>query len=148
MLLEQGRADKRQLAQAGHGVIHMHVQLFAHVSHADKGRKAAAEQADGQAGGVLVGVQPDHQQAKQGRPQRAGHCAGRKSQPGVAGVKAHGKAHHGGHQHHAFGAQVDHTDFFIDQQTQTGQRQRRAGRQGGCDQQGKFIHAPTFLRMR
>ena len=104
VLLEQSRADKRQLAQAGHGVIHMHVQLFAHVSHADKGRKAAAEQADGQAGGVLVGVEPDHQQAKQGRTQRAGDRAGRKRQPGVAGVKAHGKAHHGGHQHHAFGA--------------------------------------------
>ena len=141
-------ADKGQITQARHGMCHLGFELFAHIGHAHKGRKSAAKQADGQAGGVLVGVEPNHQNPKQRRRRRARQGARPKGQPGVAGMKSHRKTHHRSNQHHAFGAQVDDADFFIDQQAQTGQRQRGTRRQSGGNEQGKFVHARALRPMR
>jgi hypothetical protein len=105
-----------------------------------EGRKAGAEQAERQAGGVLVGVQPDHQHAEQRRQQRAGAHAGGKAQPVAPGVDHGGKAGDGGAQHHALGAQVDDAGLLVDQQPERGQRQHGAGIERRGDEQCVGFH--------
>ena len=78
-----------------------------------------------------------------GGQQRAGAHAGGKAQPVVAGVHHGGKAGNGRAQHHAFGAQVHHPGFFIDEQAQRGNGQHRAGVQRGRDQECIRFHQAT-----
>jgi hypothetical protein len=105
-----------------------------------KAEKPDAEQAQGQPGGVLVGVEPDHQQAKHGGQQRTGAHAGGKAEPVVAGVHHGGEAGHGRAQHHALGAQVDDAGLLVDQQAQRRDGQHGAGVQRGGQQQGIGFH--------
>ena len=127
VLLKKRRPHKRQVPQQRQAVHAAPFQGFADVAHTHKGRKAAAKQADRQARGVLVGVEPDHECAKQACSDCACRCCRCKSDSSATTVKSGGKTDHGGNQHHALSAQIYHANFFIDQQSQPGQRQRRAG---------------------
>ena len=114
VLAKQRRPQERHIAQQRNGVFGQLRQFGLHVVDADKGRKADAKQTQRQAGGVLVGAQPNHQQAKNAGQQRPGGHARRKTQPRVAGVYHRGKASNGGAEHQALRAQIDHTGLFVD----------------------------------
>ena len=80
-------------------------------------RKARPEQRQCEAGGVLIGVQPDHQQPEQPgqRPPRPSRLKPSQSLPGMH----HGcKSRDGRTKHHPLGAEVDDAGLFVHQQTQ------------------------------
>ena len=124
-------------------MLHTLGQFLLHIANAGKGRETHAEQAQGQAGGVLVGAQPDHQQPKHRGQQSACAHARSKAQPVVAGVHHGREPGNGRAQHHALGAQVDHPGFFIDEQAQGRNRQHGASVQGGRDQECIGFHQAT-----
>src|SRR3989344_4593794 len=77
--------------------------------------------------------------------QRAGTRRRGKADDVAARVHAGRVARDGGHQHHAFGAQVEHAGAFVDEQPQGGERHHRAGVEGGRDQQGQGFGRDHFL---
>ena len=127
VLPEQRRADEGKVGQQRHCEGAALAELLADEADADEGREAVAEQAQRQPGGVLVGVEPDHQRAEGRGQQAAGQRAGGEGQRVAAGGEGGGKAGDRGHQHHALGAQVEDAGAFVEQQAQAGQRQRGAG---------------------
>jgi hypothetical protein len=81
------------------------------------------------------------------RPKAAASAARRRpgpeGQPVVAGVHGGGEAGDRGHQHHAFGTQVDDAGTFVDQQAQPRQGQHGAGVEGGGQEQSKTFHGAS-----
>ena len=103
MVLEQSRTEPRNIGQIRHFKLNALRQLGLHIACAHKGREAAAKQAECQARGVLVGVHPDHQHAKQRSHQSTCAHARQKAQRVAARGGHGGKACNGGAQHHALG---------------------------------------------
>ena len=101
---------------------------------------------------MLVGVEPDHQDAKNYRHQATRQRPGQETGDIASGVHHSGKTGQGGAQHHALGAQVDDAGTLVDQQAQGGQAQHCSGIERGCNQQrirlqGYRVHqwAPAAL---
>src|SRR5689334_357250 len=53
-----------------------------------------------------------------------------------------------GHQHDAFGTEVDDAGALVDQQAEAGDREHGSGVQRRTQQQGNFVHATTLARKR
>ena len=131
MVAEQGRAHQRNVAQQWNGKLGPFGQLGLHVRDAAEGRETNTKQAQRQTGGVLVGVEPDHQHPKNGGQQGPGTRTCRKPHPVVAGVDHRCKPGNRGAQHHAFRPQIHDAGFFVDQQAQG-----RDGQHGARVQRG------------
>ena len=147
MLTEQCDADKRNIGQQGHGELRI-LQAVADIAHADVSRRAAAEQRKRQPRRVLVGAEPDGEQREETREQHAGQCAGDETHRDAAAVHRGSEADDGRHQHHAFRAEIDHAGFFVDQQAQRCQHQRRAcvDRRGDQRSEGFHVFLQTGLK--
>ena len=140
MLAEQRRPDERQVGEAGNAEARLLAELFLGVADADERRQAGAEQAEGQAGRVLIGVEPDHEDPERGREQCAGDRAGAEGEPVVARVDSGREASDRSDQHHPFGAQVDDPGALVDEQAQRGEREHGAGVERRCDEERELIH--------
>ncbi|MCY1532591.1 hypothetical protein D9M68_678740 [compost metagenome] len=148
VVAEQRRPQQRDVAQHGNVELHLLGQLFLHIAGARKGREARAEQRQRQPGGVLVGVEPDHQAAEDSRQQGARRHARGKTGQRAAGVHHGGKTGQGGTQHHALGAQVDDAGLFVDEQAQRSDGQHGAGLERGGEEQSKGFHGHFFQTRR
>ncbi len=140
MLAEERRADERQVGEAGDREVVLLAELLLRVADADEGREAGAEQAEREAGRVLVGVEPDHQHAEGGGEQRAGDRAGAEGEPVVAGVEGGREAGDRGDQHHALGAEVDDAGALVDQEAERGEGEHRARVERGGDEERELVH--------
>ena len=140
MLAEQRRADERQVAEARDVERVLLAELFLRVADADERREAGAEEAERQAGRVLVGVEPDDEDAERRREHRAGDRAGAEREPVVAGVDGGREAGDRGDQHHALGAEVDDAGALVDQQAERGEREHGARVERGRDEERELLH--------
>ena len=102
---EQGRADERNRLQP-RDAVRLRRQRHADKALAHEGRQPGAEDRQGEARGDLIGDQHQRQPGKQRSHHHAGNRAGRKTQQRNLRLVADHEASHGGHQHHALGAQV------------------------------------------
>ena len=140
MLLEKCRADERNVGEPWNSKVGAFGQFFLHVGHARERRKSGTEQRQREPGGVLIGVEPDHQ-----HPEQCGkRCPRRRARDEAhriaAGVHHGGKASDSRAQHHALRAQVHDAGFFVDEQPERGDGEHRASVQCGSEEQGNFVH--------
>jgi len=140
VLAEERGADEGEVAQAGDPGDRRPLEVLPHVAAAHECGEAGAEEGEGEPGGVLVGVEPEGEppedrgrRCPRRRPRREAH-------PVAAAVEGGRETGDGGDGHHPLGSQVDHPGPLVHEQSQPGQRQRRAGRQGGGDEERDLVH--------
>ena len=140
MLPEERRADEGKVAEDREAVGGPFGELLLGVLSPDEGREAAAEEAEGEAGRVLVRVEPDDHGSEAERHEGARGRAGDEGQPVASRLHAGGEARDGGDEHHALGAKVHDARALVDQQAQRGQREGGAGVEGGGDDDSELVH--------
>ena len=113
MVAKQRRPEQGNVRQPRHRKGGARPHLGLHISRTHKGRKPRAKQRECQPCGVLVGVEPDHQQPKNSRQNGPRPDAGGKTKPVVTGVHHGSKTGNGGAQHDALGPQVDEPTFSL-----------------------------------
>jgi hypothetical protein len=140
MLAKQRRADERNVAEDGDVEVVLLAELFLRVADADERREAGAEQAEREAGRVLVGVEPDHEDAERRREHGAGERAGAEGEPVAAGVDGRGEAGDAGDQHDPFGAEVDDAGALVDEQAEGGEGEHGARVERRRDEECELVH--------
>jgi hypothetical protein len=148
MVAEHRRTDERDVRQSGDRELRPLAYALLRVADADEGREAGAEQAQRQAGRVLVGVEPDHQHAEGTGHQGAGAHAGDEGQHIGAGVHCGREARDGGHQQHPLGTQVDDAGALVDEKGEARDGEHGTGVERGRQQQRHFIHAVALRPTR
>jgi hypothetical protein len=137
---EQRRTHERDVAEQRHAERRSLVEFGLCEVDAHEGREARSKQAQSETCGVLIGVQPDHEQPKHTRQKGTGKRPRPKRQNVATRRCRGGKASDSGNQHHAFGAQVEHTRAFVDQQPEPRYRQRGPRINRCCKQKCKLVH--------
>ena len=146
MLLEERRAEERDVGEERHLERHVLAELLADVVDADERREAEAEEAQREPGRVLVGVEPDHEHAEDRGEDHPGAGPGRERDPLVARMEGGGEAGDRRDQHHPFGAEVEDARLLVDQQPQARERERRARGDGRGDEERDLVHDATAAR--
>src|SRR4051794_32801023 len=140
MLAKQRRPDERQVGETRVLEHAMLAELFLRVADADECREAGTEEAEREAGRVLVGVEPDDERAERRREHGTGDRAGAEREPVVAGVDGGREAGDRRDQHHPFGAEVDDAGALVDQEAERSEREHGAGVQRRRDQERELLH--------
>ena len=140
MQAKQRRPDDGQLTEQRQRKLGCLGQLGLHIAYADEGREAHAEQRQRQAGRVLIGVEPDHQHAEKPCQHRTRRHARDEAERKAARVHDASEGGDRRAQHHALGAKIDDARFFVDQEAERGERERRTGGERRAQQQGIGLH--------